>query len=187
GVLLRQAARSLDENRHCDRGTSDWLALLFNCEQHFDLYAHSARRPPLGRRDVSDLCARRQPTSPTAQGLHDAFRQLALAREPRGALMPCAVLCGFMREQPRRKPLHHCFVFNSAVWTLKPHCFRPDARQRRVVNVKVKINRLSSLRAPTNEITHRVPPISKRASAPGSPGTCRFGARGSSQSARPSD
>ena len=78
-------------------------------------------------------------------------------REPRGALMPCATLCGFMREQPRRKPLHHCFVFNTAVWTLKPHCFRPDARQRRVVDVKVKINRLSGLRAPTNEITHRVP------------------------------
>jgi hypothetical protein len=108
-------------------------------------------------------------------------------REPRGALMPCAVLCGFMREQPRRKPLHHCFVFNSAVWTLKPHCFRPDARQRRVVNVKVQINRLSGLRAPTNEIAHRVPPISKRASAPSSPAACWFGARGSNQSARPSD
>jgi len=77
--------------------------------------------------------------------------------EPRGALMPCAVLCGFMREQPRRKALHHCFVFNSAAWTLKPHCFRPDAGQGRVVNVKVQINRLSGLRAPTNEITHRVP------------------------------
>jgi hypothetical protein len=35
--------------------------LLFNCEQHFDLYAYSTRRAPLGRRDWSDLCVRRPP------------------------------------------------------------------------------------------------------------------------------
>src|SRR5262249_54462424 len=34
-------------SRHCDGGTCAWLALLFN-RQHFDLYAHSARRAPLG-------------------------------------------------------------------------------------------------------------------------------------------
>src|SRR5262249_53499281 len=27
-----------------------WLALLLNRQQHFDLYAHSARRAPLGQR-----------------------------------------------------------------------------------------------------------------------------------------
>jgi hypothetical protein len=53
-------------------------------------------------------------------------------------------------------------MFNSAVWTLKPHRFGPDAGQGCVVNVKVQINRLSSLRAPTNEMTHRDPPISKK-------------------------
>src|SRR5262244_2289531 len=47
GILLRQAARHLDENRHCDSGTGAWLALLLNRQQHFDLYAHSARRAPL--------------------------------------------------------------------------------------------------------------------------------------------
>src|SRR5262249_34003711 len=40
----------LDENRHCDSGTSAWLALLLNRQQHFDLYARSARRAPLGQR-----------------------------------------------------------------------------------------------------------------------------------------
>jgi len=50
GILLRQAARHLDENRHCDSGASAWLALLLNRQQHFDLYAHSARRAPLGQR-----------------------------------------------------------------------------------------------------------------------------------------
>src|SRR5215475_12668939 len=44
GILLRQAARRWDENWHCDRGTCPRLALLFNRQQHFDLYAHSARR-----------------------------------------------------------------------------------------------------------------------------------------------
>src|SRR5262244_4211330 len=49
GILLRQAARHLDENRHCDSGTSAWLALLLNRQQHFDLYARSAQRAPLGQ------------------------------------------------------------------------------------------------------------------------------------------
>src|SRR5262245_29730231 len=48
-ILLRQAGRHLDENRHCDSGTCAWLALLLDRQQHFDLYAHSARRAPLGQ------------------------------------------------------------------------------------------------------------------------------------------
>ncbi len=47
-------------------------------------------------------------------------------------------------------------MFNSAVRTLKPDRLGPDAGQGRVVNVKLKINRLSGLGAPSNEITHRV-------------------------------
>src|SRR5215813_349996 len=49
GILLREAARHLDENRHCDSGTSAWLALLLNRQQHVDLFAHSTRRAPLGQ------------------------------------------------------------------------------------------------------------------------------------------
>src|SRR5215467_13210474 len=72
--------------------------------------------------------------------------------------MPCAFrLRRFEREWLRGKPLHLRLMFNSAVRTLEPHWLAPDAGQGRVVNVKVKINRLSGLRAPTNEITHRVP------------------------------
>jgi len=47
-------------------------------------------------------------------------------------------------------------MFNSAVRTLKAHRVRPDAGQRCVVNVKLKIKRLPGLRAPASEITHRV-------------------------------
>ena len=32
--------------------TCAWLALLFNRQQHVDLYAHSARRAPLERQNV---------------------------------------------------------------------------------------------------------------------------------------
>ena len=53
-------------------------------------------------------------------------------------------------------------MFNSAVRTLEPHRLAPDAGQGRVINVKVKINRLSGLRAPTNEITYRVAPKSQK-------------------------
>src|SRR5262249_12444832 len=49
-ILLRQAGRHLDENRHCDSGTCAWLALLLDPQQYFDLYAHSARRAPVGQR-----------------------------------------------------------------------------------------------------------------------------------------
>jgi hypothetical protein len=47
-------------------------------------------------------------------------------------------------------------MFNSAVRTSKPHQVGPDAGQGRVVNVKLKVNRLPGLRAPSNEIAHRV-------------------------------
>src|SRR5262245_53855204 len=50
-------------------------------------------------------------------------------------------------------PLSHV---NSAVRTLKPHQVGPDAGQGRIVNVKLKINRLSGLWAATNEIAHRL-------------------------------
>src|SRR5215467_16268328 len=53
-ILLRQAGRHLDENRHCDSGTCAWLALLLNRQQHFDLYAHSARRAPIGAAGATD-------------------------------------------------------------------------------------------------------------------------------------
>jgi hypothetical protein len=53
-------------------------------------------------------------------------------------------------------------MFNSAVRTLKPHRPGPDAGQGRIVNVKLKINRLSGLGAPTNEITHRVAPKAQK-------------------------
>jgi hypothetical protein len=56
-------------------------------------------------------------------------------------------------------------MFNSAVRTLKPYRIGPDAGQRRVVNIKLKINRLSGLRAPTNEIAHRVAPKSQEKEA----------------------
>jgi hypothetical protein len=49
-------------------------------------------------------------------------------------------------------------MFNSTVRTLKAQQVGPDAGQGRVVNVKLKINRLSDLWAPTNEIAHRVAP-----------------------------
>jgi hypothetical protein len=62
----------------------------------------------------------------------------------------------FKREWPRGKPLHLCLMFNSTVRTSKPHQVGPDAGQGRVVNVKLKINRLSGLRAPSNETAHRV-------------------------------
>src|SRR4029453_4688892 len=48
-IGIRQAARYLDENRYCDSGTCALLGLLLNRQQHFDLYAHSARTAALGK------------------------------------------------------------------------------------------------------------------------------------------
>jgi hypothetical protein len=62
----------------------------------------------------------------------------------------------FEREWLRGKPLHLRLMFGSAVRTLKAQHIGPDAGQGRVVNVKLKINRLSGLRTPTNEATHGV-------------------------------
>ncbi len=42
----------LDQNRYCDSGTCAWLGLLLNRQQHFNLYAHSARTAALGKRRV---------------------------------------------------------------------------------------------------------------------------------------
>jgi hypothetical protein len=53
-------------------------------------------------------------------------------------------------------------MFNAAVRTSKPHRMGPDAGQGRVVNIKLKINRLSGFSAPTNQITHRVAPESQK-------------------------
>jgi hypothetical protein len=49
GILLRQAARHLDQNWHCNSRTCARLGMLLNRKQHFDLYAHRARRTPLGQ------------------------------------------------------------------------------------------------------------------------------------------
>src|SRR5215510_3628214 len=77
--------------------------------------------------------------------------------EHRGVLMPRAFrLRQFEREWPRGKPLHLRLMFGSAVRTWKAQHIGPDAGQGRVANVKLKINRLSGLRAPTNKTTHCV-------------------------------
>src|SRR5262249_23243029 len=62
----------------------------------------------------------------------------------------------FKREWPRGKPLHPCLMLNSAVRTSKSHQVGPDAGQRRAIDVKLKVNRLSGLRATSNEIAHRI-------------------------------
>src|SRR5215475_8088479 len=62
----------------------------------------------------------------------------------------------FKRQWPRGKPLHPCLMLNSAVRTSKSHQVGPDAGQGRVIDVKLKVDWLSGLRAPSNEIAHRV-------------------------------
>src|SRR5215510_7537763 len=47
-------------------------------------------------------------------------------------------------------------MFRSAVWALKAQHIGPDTGQGGVVDIKLKINRLSGLTAPTSETTHRV-------------------------------
>src|SRR5262249_18384849 len=87
-------------------------------------------------------CARQQ--SPT---LHPPTARCADAS--------CVSLTRFKREWPRGKSLHLRLMFGSAVRTLKAQNIRPDAGQGRVVNAKLKINRLLGLMAPTNETRHR--------------------------------
>jgi hypothetical protein len=53
GVLLGQAVRHLDQNRHCDSRTCAWLALLLDRQQHADLFTHSTRRPAVKRRPLN--------------------------------------------------------------------------------------------------------------------------------------
>ena len=47
-------------------------------------------------------------------------------------------------------------MFGSAVRALKAQHIGPDTGQGGVVDIKLKINRLSGLTAPTSETTHRV-------------------------------
>jgi hypothetical protein len=47
-------------------------------------------------------------------------------------------------------------MLGTAVRTLKAHHIGPNAGQGRVVDINLKINRLSGLRAPTHESTHRL-------------------------------
>src|SRR5437773_3142928 len=71
--------------------------------------------------------------------------------------MPCAFrLRRFEREWPRGKPLHLSLMFGSAVRALKAQHIGPDTGQGGVVDIKLKINLLSGLTAPTSETTHRV-------------------------------
>ena len=63
---------------------------------------------------------------------------------------------GFEREWLRGKPLHLSLMFGSAVRALKAQHIGPDTGQGGVVDIKLKINRLSGLTAPTSETTHRV-------------------------------
>jgi hypothetical protein len=49
-------------------------------------------------------------------------------------------------------------MVRTAAWALKAHWIGPDEGQAHAVNVKLEINRLLGLWAPTNEIVHRVAP-----------------------------
>jgi len=76
---------------------------------------------------------------------------------PREVLMPRALrFREFEREWFRGKPLHLSLMFRSAVRALKVQHIGPDTGQRGVVDIKLKMNRLSGLTAPTSETTHRV-------------------------------
>jgi hypothetical protein len=57
----------------------------------------------------------------------------------------------FDREWLRGKPLHLSLMFGSAVRALKAQHIGPDTGQGGVVDIKLKINRLSGLTAPTSE------------------------------------
>jgi hypothetical protein len=48
-----------------------------------------------------------------------------------------------------------------AVWTLKPYQLGPDAREGSVLCINLEINGLLGVRAPTNEVGHRVAPKPK--------------------------
>jgi hypothetical protein len=60
------------------------------------------------------------------------------------------------REWFRGKPLHLSLMFRSAVGALKVQHIGPDTGEGGVVDIKLKINLLSGLTAPTSETTHRV-------------------------------
>jgi hypothetical protein len=60
------------------------------------------------------------------------------------------------REWLRGKPLHLSLMFRSAVGALKVQHIGPDTGEGDVVDIKLKINRLSGLTAPAAETTHRI-------------------------------
>jgi len=60
------------------------------------------------------------------------------------------------REWFRGKPLHLSLMFRSAVGALKVQHIGPDTGEGGVVDIKLKINRLSGLTAPAAETTHRI-------------------------------
>jgi len=53
---------------------------------------------------------------------------------------------------------HFGLMVRTAVRALKAHWFGPDEGEAHAVSVKLEIDRLLRLRAPTNEIVHRVTP-----------------------------
>jgi hypothetical protein len=68
GVLLGQAVRHLDENRHCDSRICAWLAVLFDRQQHADLFAYSTRRPAVKGRPLT-RAREQQSVAPATLGL----------------------------------------------------------------------------------------------------------------------
>jgi hypothetical protein len=62
----------------------------------------------------------------------------------------------FEREWFRGKALYLSLMFRSAVRALKVQHIGPDTGQGGIVDIKLKINRLSGLTAPTAETTHWV-------------------------------
>jgi hypothetical protein len=88
GILLRQAARHLDQIWHCNSRTCARLAMLLNRQQHFDLYAHSA--PRCCRLVMQSAVARgRTRKSPRAKnGGPMCLRTLAFASESGAPISP---------------------------------------------------------------------------------------------------
>jgi hypothetical protein len=53
---------------------------------------------------------------------------------------------------------HLRLMFCPALWTLKPYQLGPDAGEGGVICINLEINGLLGVRAPTNEVGHRVSP-----------------------------
>ena len=152
----------LVDRRSYDRQMSD---------QHFGAFEH---QPPsdmsAGRTHVDLALDDRHLHGVVPKHIHQ--QHLIVSRRPSTASQPPIRFRKLEREWPRGKPLHLRLVFNSAVRTSKPHRIGPNAGQGRVVNVKLKINRLSGFRAPTDEFTHRVAHKPQKKRAPCSQPSC---------------